>query len=114
MFHQIYMNYESEKFMLFMVRFNMNAEMFLYEKGKDKSYRVKNIKADSSQYNLTLLGGYNTIRRDDKFYKLQKAGDMTAFFEQHPSVPVPKELESFLQAKPHNNAPIVVEFKLKN
>ena len=48
MFHQIYMYYESQKFMLFMVRFNMNAEMFLYQKDKDKGYRVKNIKADTS------------------------------------------------------------------
>lgn len=114
MFRQIYRFYESEKFILFSVGFNMNSEMFLYQKEKDKSYRVKNIKADSSQYNLSLLGGYNTIRRGDKFYKLQKAGELTTFFNQHPSVPVPKELESFLQAKPHSSAPVIVEFKLKN
>jgi hypothetical protein len=43
-----------------------------------------------------------------------KAGDLLTFFKQNKTVPVPKELATFLKTGPDAAAPVMVEFKLKN
>lgn len=114
MFHQIYRFYETPQFFLFAIGYFTNHEQYLYQKSTNTTYKTKSIKADSSQYNLSLLESPNIERQGDKFYKTQKAGDLLRFFEQHKSVAVPKELQSFFDSRPNENSPVIVEFKLKN
>ena len=111
---QVYGFYESPQFIFFQVGYLSNYDNYLYQKQTRTTYKSKNIKADSTQYNLALLSDFGVQRNGDKFYKTQKAGDLVAFFEQHKAVPVPKELESFLRNKPNSTSPVIIEFKLKN
>ncbi len=113
-FQQVYNFYETPGLFYFNVRYQSNYESYIYKRKGNFTYKTNNIKADSSQYNLKLLADMNIARHDDKFYKLQKAGDLVTFFDQNKNVPVPKELEEFLRRKPHSTAPVIVEFKLKS
>ncbi len=111
---QVYNFYESQRFILLYVGYLLNGESYIYEKQSKASFKTKNIKPDSSQYNLDLLSNIGQHRNGDKFYKTIKSGDLVAFFEQHKTVPVPKELEAFLKTKPGDDSPVIVEFKFKN
>jgi hypothetical protein len=114
MLHQVYNFYETSQFLFFAVRYLSNYETYLYQKRSHTTYKTKNIKPDSSQYNLSLLSGFGLLRHGDRLYRLQKAEDLLRFFEQHKTVPVPKELETFMAGKPAGSAPVIVEFKFKN
>jgi hypothetical protein len=114
MFHQVYNFYETPLFIYFSVGYLSNYESYIYQKQSKITYKAKNIKPDSTQYNLQLLGDYSFSRKGDRFYKTQKAGDLLSFFSQNKNVPVPKELEIFLKSNPHATTPVIVEFKLKN
>lgn len=114
MLRQIYNFYETPRFIYFSVGYLSNYDWYVYLKQTNATYKAKNIKADSSQYNLQLLGDFGTSRNGDRFYKSQKAGDLQNFFAQHKEVAVPKEIETFLQSNPPAATPVVVEFKLKN
>ena len=114
MFHQVYMFFETTRFIYFLMAYQSNYETYLYQKKTNTIYQVKNIKADSSQYNLQLFEQYGNSRKHDKFYKTVKAGDILPFFEKNKNVPVPKELENFIKSNPPENTPVIVEFKLKN
>ena len=114
MLHQVYGFYETPRFVFFNISYLNNYESYIYRKQGNVTYKAKNIKADSSQYNLQLLGDFGIVRQGSTFYKLQKAGDLLLFFEQHKGVPVPEELERFLKSKPQPSAPVIVQFKLKN
>lgn len=114
MLHQVYSFYETKKLMFFVVSYLSNYEYYIYDKRTSVTYKAKNIKADSSQYNLQLLSDFSVIRKNDKFYKIQKAGDLVSFFEQNKNVPIPKDLEGFLKTNPPAATPVIVEFKLKN
>ncbi|MBO9681866.1 MAG: 6-bladed beta-propeller [Flavisolibacter sp.] len=114
MFSQVYNFYETPQFIFFRVRYLYNSDFYIYQKQTNVTYKTKNIKPDTSQYNLQLLSDYGTLRKGDRFYKSQKAGDLLTFFAQHKDVPVPIELESFLKSNPPATTPVIVEFKLKN
>jgi hypothetical protein len=114
MLKQVYNFYETPRYVLITLRYLNNYESYIYQKQPALTFRMKNIKPDSSQYNLQLLSDNGTVRRGDRFYKTQKAGDLLTFFEQHKDVPVPPELESFLKSKPQSATPVIVEFKLKD
>ena len=114
MLRQIYNFQETSRFIIFLVGYLSNYESYVYQKQTNVIYKTKNIKSDSTQYNLQLLGTFNTIRKGDKFYRPQKAGDLIAFFTQNKNVPVPKELDSFIKSNPPAASPVIVEFKLKN
>ena len=113
MLRQVYEFFETPQFIFFSVGYLTNYERYLYQKGSNTTYKAKNIKADSSQFNLSLLGDFGVVRKADRFYKVLKAGDLLAFFAQNKNVPLPEELEDFFANKPHSTAPVVVEFKLK-
>jgi hypothetical protein len=114
MLHHIYNFYESPRFIYFLIGFLSNYETYIYQKQTNTTYKIKNIKPDSSQYNLKILGDFDITRKGDRFYKPLKAGDLLAFFEKNKNVPVPKELESFLKSNPPATTPVIIEFKLKN
>ena len=114
MLHHIYTFYETPRFIYFMVGYLSNYESYIYQKQTNTTCKVKNIKPDSSQYNLKMLEDFGLSRKGDRFYRPQKAGDLIAFFEKNKNVPVPKELESFLKSNPHEATPVIIEFKLKN
>jgi 6-bladed beta-propeller len=114
MLRQVFGFYETPRFIYFSVGYLSNYESYIYQKQTNITYKIKNIKTDSSQYNLQLLGEYGLSRKGDRFYKSQKAGDLLTFFKQNKNVGVPKELESFLKSNPHATTPVIVEFKLKN
>jgi hypothetical protein len=114
MIHQVYGFYETPRFIYFLVGYLSNFDSYIYEKQKDLVYKTRNIKSDSTQYNLQLLEGYGTQRKGDRFYKPQRASDLLAFFTQNKSAPVPRELEEFIKSKPPANTPVIVEFKMKN
>ena len=114
MFSQVYNFYETPKFIFFRVRYLNNDDFYIYQKQTNVTYKTRNIKPDTSQYNLQLLSDYGTLRKGDRFYKTQKAGDLFTFFAQHKDVAVPKDLESFLKSNPPATTPVIVEFKLKN
>jgi hypothetical protein len=106
--------YETQEFVYFMVRYFSNFDVYVHQKKTNTTYRTKNIRADSSQYNLQLLADYNLIRKGDWLYKPQQAGTLLAFFEQNKNVAIPRELEKYLKDKPRNTAPVIVAFKFKN
>jgi hypothetical protein len=114
MMRQVFNFFETSKFIYFSVSYFSNYESYIYQKQTNITSKVKNIKADSSQYNLPLLADYGTSRKGDRFYKPQKAGDLVSFFEKNKSIAVPKELEAFLKSNPPATTPVIVEFKLKN
>lgn len=114
MFQQIYAFYETPRFFYLMVGYLSNYETYIYQKQTNTTCKVKNVKPDSSQYNLHLLDEFGTTINGARFYKPQKAGDLLAFFEQNKNVPVPKELEDFLKSHPPAATPVIIEFKLKN
>ena len=113
-FHQVYDFHETPQFIFFLVAYLSNYDAYIYEKSTNVTYKTKNIKPDSSQYNLQLLGDFGVTRKGDRSYKPQKAADFISFFEENKNVPVPKELESFLKSKPPGTTPVIVEFKFKN
>jgi hypothetical protein len=113
-FSQVYDFYETPKFVFFLVDYLFNTDSYIYQKETQVTYKTKNIKPDTSQYNLQLLADYNVLRKGDRFYKSQKAGEILTFFEQNKNAPVPKELENFLKSNPPASTPVIVEFKLKN
>ena len=106
--------YESPRFIFFSVSYLSNYGSYIYEKGTDVTYSTKNIKADSSQYNLELLVEWRTQKFGNQFYKPLRASDLLPFFDKNKNVPVPKELETFLASKPPGTTPVIVAFKLKN
>ena len=114
MLHQVYNFYETPKLIFFWVGYLANIDSYIYEKQTNTTYKTRNIRSDSSQYNLPLVTDYAIVRKGNRFYKAQKAGDLVAFFEKNKNIPVPKELEEFLKSKPPATAPVIVEFKFKN
>jgi len=114
MLHQVYSFYETPRFIYYGVGYLNNYESYIYQKQTNTSFKVKNIKPDSSQYNLSLLPEYGVSRKQDKFYKTQNAGPILTFFEKNKNVPVPPELESFIKSNPPATTPVIIEFKLKN
>lgn len=105
--------YETPSLIYITIRYQQNYEAYIYQKKGNATYKVRSIKADSSQYNLPVLADLNLSRKGADFYTVKKAKDLVTFFEEHKTVPVPKELEEFLKRKPHDAAPVIVEFKLK-
>jgi hypothetical protein len=114
MLRQVYSFYETPRFIYFFVSFFTNYETYIYQKQTRATYNVKKIKTDSTHYNLQLLEQHGVSRNLNKFYKIQKAGDILSFFEKNRHVPVPKELESFIKKNPPVTTPVIIEFKLKN
>jgi hypothetical protein len=114
MLRQIYGFYETPRFIYFMIGYLSNYEAYIYQKKTNTTVKTKNIKADSSQYNLQLLGDFGVTQKKDKFYKTLKSGDILTFFEKNKNVPVPKELESFIKNSPPATTSVIIEFKLKN
>ena len=113
MLHQVYSFYETPRFVYFMVGYLSNFDSYIYEKQTDVMYKTKNIKPDTSHYNLQLLQGFGITRESGTFYKSQKAGDLLTFFDKNKNIPIPKELEQFIKSKPPAAMPVIVEFKLK-
>lgn len=114
MLHQLYSFYETRRFSYFTVQYLSNFDSYIYDKQTNVTYKTKNIKADSSQYNIQLLPNYGLSRKGDKFYSPQNAGALIAFFDQNKNVAAPKELQDFIKSKPAANTPVIVEFQLKN
>ena len=114
MLRQIFSVYETPQFIYFLVSYFSNYEYYVYNKQNKITYKAKNIKPDTSHYNLQVLADLGTSRKGDRFYKSQKAGDLIAFFEKNKNVKVPGELESFLKSNPPAATAVILEFKLKN
>jgi hypothetical protein len=114
MLDQVYSFYETPRFIYFLVGFLNNFETYIYQKQTGTTFKVKNIKPDSSQYNLKLLDDWRISRKKDRFYTTQKAGDIVPFFEKNKNVPVPAALDSFIKSNPPATSPVIIEFKLKN
>jgi hypothetical protein len=112
MFRQVYNFYETPAFIYFSVGFLSNYESYIYQKQSKITYKAKNIRPDSSQYNLQLLGDYGFSRKGNRIYKTIKAGDLVTFFSQNKNTSVPKELENFLRSNPPATTPVIIEFKL--
>lgn len=114
MLHQVFNYYETAQFIFFSIGYLYNYENYIFQKQNNITYRVKNIRSDISQYNLSLLSGLGITRKGNRFYKAQKAGDLQSFFEQHKEIPVPAELENYLKQNPPASAPVIVEFRIKD
>lgn len=111
---QVFNFFETPRFIFFSVGYFANYDSYIYQKQTNVTYKVRNIKPDSSQYNLSVLADFGALRKGDRFYKSQKAGDLIAFFAKNKNVPVPEGLESYLKSNPPAATPVIVEFKLKN
>lgn len=114
MLRQVYNFYETPQLIYILVGYLNNFEAYIIQKKTSVGTRVRNIKPDSSQYNLPLLMDYGMLRKGNRFYKTVVAADLISFFEQNKNVPVPRELDSFLKNKPRGNTPVLIEFKLRN
>lgn len=113
MLHQIYDFYESPKFICMFVAFSSNYERYIYNKQTKLVYNYKNIKADSTFYNLKLFDQINSSRKGDKFYIVKQAEDIINFFKNNARVPVPKELQEFLKTNPSKTTPVIIAYQLK-
>jgi hypothetical protein len=113
MLSQIYTFYETPKFIFLSVGYLSNFESYVYHKGTNVTYKAKNIKADSTQYDLQLMAGYNARRNGEWFYQPRLASELLIFFEKNKNATIPAELETFLKSKPHGTTPVVVEYKFK-
>ena len=114
MLHQIYNFIETSQCIYLNVSFLSNYDSYVYLKESNTTLKTSRIKGDKSQYNLHLLERFDPEQHGNRYYKLQKAGDLLSFFDQNKDVPVPKELEAFMGQKPKTGAPVIVEFKLKD
>ncbi|AEV98073.1 hypothetical protein Niako_1709 [Niastella koreensis GR20-10] len=114
MLRQIHSVFETPQFIYLLIGYLSNWDTYVYQKQTNTTFKVKNIKPDSSQYNLKLLSEWGVTRKKNNFYSTQKAGDIISFFEKNKNVPVPKELESFIRSNPPATTPVIVEFKLKS
>jgi hypothetical protein len=112
MMQQVSSFYETPKFIFLRVGYLSNYDSYLYEKQTNVTYKTKNIKGDSSVYNLQLIG--DVWRNSNRYYKLQRVSDLLPFFDQNKNIPIPKELEAFLKSNPPGTTPIIVEYKFKN
>ncbi len=112
--HQVYNFYETTSSILLLVQYLNNLEFYIYQKNTNTTFKTKNIRPDSSQYNLQLLTDFNLIKSGNRFYKAFTVGRLVTYFDQNKGILPPKELEDFLKRKPDNATPVVVEFKLKN
>lgn len=110
---QVFNFYETQNFIFFEVLFLSNYESYIYDKVNQRSYKTKNIKTDSNQYNLQLLSELDVKQANGMFYKMKKLGDLLPFFDQHKDVPIPIELENLLKSKLSPSTPIIVQFQLK-
>lgn len=114
MLHQLYGVFETPRFIYFQIGYLSNYEAYIYQKQTKTTHKVRNIKADTSQYNITLLNDYNVVRKQDRFYKTAKAGDILSYFEKNKEAVVPPALEHLLKSKPAATTPVIIEFKFKN
>jgi hypothetical protein len=114
MFNQLYNLYETKRLLYLAVGYLSNYDTYLYDKQRDAIYKTKNIKADSSQFNLELLTEFSSEYQGGRYYKTIKASDLLPFFEKNKDAIVPRELEAFIKSKPPESTPVIVEFKLKN
>jgi len=112
-FHQIYNFHETESFLSFDIEYLTRGESYIFQKQKNTLFNTKNIKPDSSQYNLKLLSDNDAQQEGDHYYKLVQAEELISFFDKNKQVPVPEELKAFIAGKPDARAPVVVEYKLK-
>lgn len=113
MMQQIHSFYETPRFVFLSVRYFSNFDSYIIDKNSNTTYKTKNITSDSSQYNLQLLPSYGLMRKENAFYKTQKASDLVTFFENNKDIPIPKELDIFLKSKPPATSLVIVEFKFK-
>jgi hypothetical protein len=113
MLRQVFSFYETPGLIFFFVSYLSNYDSYIYEKQSKITYKTKNIKADSSQFNLQLLD-LNFFRDGEWFYKIQKASQLQTFFKQYKQITIPKELQHFLENNPPAEAPVIVAFKFKN
>lgn len=114
MFRQAYNIFETSRFIYFSVSYLSNFESYIYQKQTNTTSRIKNIRPDSTHYNLQLLGEYGLSRKGGWLYKAQKAGELLAYFSQNKNARVPKELENFLKINPPAATPVIVEYKFKD
>ena len=63
MFRQVYNFYETPRFIYFSVGYLSNYESYIYQKQTNITYKTKNIKPDSSQYNLQVLGRFWALEK---------------------------------------------------
>lgn len=108
-FHQVYTFYETGNYITLFIAYNNYYENYLYNKENGEIYNFKNIKSDSTQYNLQLFSGFDT-NFSRKRYKLLQAGQLIDFF-QHYATPPPPELKAFLAGNPKRTAPILAEYQ---
>lgn len=113
-FHQVYNIYENDRFITFDIEYLSRIESYIYQKQTNSVLNIKNIKPDSSQYNLKLLTNNGPQQRGDHFYRLLHAEDLLSFFEANKNIPIPDGLKDFIAGKPDGEAPVVIEYKLKN
>lgn len=111
---QIFNFIETPRFLFFFVSYLSNYESYVYDKGSSVFYKGSKIKGDSTQFNLQLFAGFNLNRRNHKYYVLKKPEEVQAFFKTNKTVPVPKELEHYIQIDAQKLNPILIEFQLKN
>jgi len=114
LFHQVVDFYETPKLIYLTIRFFSHYEVMVYDKQTRTAYNATKIKADPSQYNLTLLSQYNMVRSGERFYKLFKADLIAGFVKQHPEISIPDALAATLQGNTDKNKLLIVSFKLKD
>lgn len=114
LFHQVVDFYETAKLIYITIRFFSHYEVMVYDKQTRTAYNATKIKADPSQYNLTLLSQYNMVRSGQRFYKLIKVDLIASFLKLHPEISIPEALAATLQGNTDKNKLLIVSFKLKD
>ncbi|WP_162817792.1 6-bladed beta-propeller [Niabella yanshanensis] len=114
MLNQIYSMYEANRYTIVTIGFFSNYGVYLYDKKTSTSYNTSKIKADSTTYNLPLIGDFSGERVGSRFYRIVTAEQLKKVYElKDKSAPFPKELQDCFK-DPKNPTPLIVEYTIKN
>ncbi|WP_346236093.1 6-bladed beta-propeller [Niabella insulamsoli] len=110
---QIHLNYETDRYMLFDIRFFSNYGEYIYDKKLNTAFNLKKIKPDSTTYFLPLLDDYGS-KHNNRFYKLLNAEQLKKAYEQNKGKlqELPVALQQSLKDSTHPT-PIIVEYTFK-
>lgn len=111
---QIYISYESDRYIMFMVSFLSNYGQYIYDKKTTFAYNLSKVKPDTATYNLPLLS-YNIATDDDnKIYKVISPDDLKEAAKQNvENAVLPDALKQCLKDK-NNPQPLIAEFIIKS
>ncbi|MFT3979513.1 MAG: hypothetical protein QM687_03520 [Ferruginibacter sp.] len=104
------------RYIFFSVLYMQGFESYIYEKRTQQFYKNKMVKADSTQFNIPLLGSGPGQQEDLLYYAIIKPETLFGFYEKNKdkNIVYPPRLEAYLKAGSKNANPVLVAYKIKD